>query len=277
MTGRGRSRPRVVSVSESPRLESGPAVSSWPNPGSVAILAHWSQRPIVSRSVSESARQFVERGYRVAVCSSCESAAPLEWPHGLPAGVAVYRRPNVGYDFGTWASMLHAFPALKSLRHVLLLNDSMVGPFAAIAPILERFEQDDSAVWGLVSTTQDAPHFQSHFVGYRNGVLNHPALAAFWRDIRVEPTKRDLILRYEIGLSPVLAAAGLPTAAGFPWDLVVNEGQNPTSLGWRRLLHWGFPWVKREIVLRPPPEVPDGPDVRDVVRGMYGEDVLEWV
>jgi lipopolysaccharide biosynthesis protein len=163
------------------------------------------------------------------------------------------------------------------MPQVLLVNDSMVGPFASIDPILARFESADCDVWGLISTTQDAPHFQSHFVGYKGGALATPELVKFWEDVRIEPSKRALILRYEIGLYPVLERAGLRSAAGFPWDLVVSRGQNPTSLGWRRLLMWGFPWVKREIVLRPPPEVPDGSEVRSVVLKKFGQDVMEWV
>lgn len=274
---RFRKRPRVVDVAAAPVLESGPAVGSWGTSEAVVIMVHWADRPRVSRSVSESVRQFSERGYRVAVCSSAEGTGRLEWIHGLSPDVAVYRRPNLGYDFGSWASMLHAFPQLKKAPRVLLVNDSLVGPFASIVPILDRFEADDCDVWGLISTSQDAPHFQSHFVGYKGGVLSDGPLAGFWDDVRIEPTKRDLILRYEIGLWPLLQSASYRMATGFPWDLVVNLGQNPTSLGWRRLLQWGFPWVKREIVLRPPPEVPDGPQVRRVVLDMFGEDVLEWV
>jgi hypothetical protein len=267
----------VVSVAPPPALEAGPGVHTWDPGGTAVILVHWSEGGQVSRSVSESLKQFVCRGYQVAFCSSSEAPGPLQWPHGLSPQVSVYRRPNIGYDFGSWASMLHAFPQVRRAARVLLVNDSMVGPFASLDPILERFEAEECDVWGLVSTTQDAPHFQSHFIGYKNDALSSPGLLKFWDDVRIEPTKRDLILRYEIGLYPVLQEAGLRTAVGFPWELVVGMGQNPTSLGWRRLLLWDFPWVKREILLRPPPEVPDGGDVRKVVLSRFGHDPLEWV
>ena len=39
----------------------------------------------------------------------------------------------------------------------------------------------------------------------------------------------------------------------------------------------GFPFVKRELVLRPPDEVADVGDVPGVVRDLYGVDVMEWV
>jgi hypothetical protein len=75
----------------------------------------------------------------------------------------------------------------------------------------------------------------------------------------------------------VLRRAGMRLGVGFPWQDVVVQGGNPTSAGWRRLLLRGFPWIKREIVLRPPPEVPDGDDVAAVVRQLFDEDVTTWV
>lgn len=271
--GKTADRPRVVDIADPPRHLAGEQVDQWTEPEAVVVLVHWSDRSEVSRSVVESVRQFLANGYRVALCSSAES---LHWPEP-PAGLAIYRRPNIGYDFGSWAAMLTEFPQLRSADRLLLINDSLVGPFADITPILQDFHNHDGAVWGLVSTTQDGPHLQSHFVGYRGGVLAEGPLARFWDDIRVEPSKRDLILRYEIGQHAVALEAGYEVGSAFPWSLVVNDGQNPTSLGWRRLLIWGFPYVKREIVLRPPPEVPDGVDVAKVVKERFGQEVREWV
>ena len=269
--------PRVVDACEPPRLERGPAIEDWGDPGSVALLVHWSATPLVSRSVSRSIAEFVAAGYQVAFCSAAEVPQPLDWPHGLPDGVSVYRRPNVGYDFGSWAAMLAAHPGLSAAGRVVLANDSLVGPFATIAPILGRFDAAECDVWGLIGTNQDGEHLQSHFVGYRDGALQHPAVHDFWQGVRLQRTKLAIIRRYEIGLAPVLRRAGLRVSAGFPWELVVQPRQNPTIFGWRRLLQWGFPWVKRELVLRPHPQVPDAPDVRQVVLDRFGQDVLAWL
>ena len=97
---------------------------------------------------------------------------------------------------------------------------------------------------GLVSTTQDTAHLQSHFMAYRDGILNHPKLRRFWSGVRVEPTKRDLILRYEIGLGRLLRRSGIGYGAGFDWERVV-PGREPDEPGWRRLMLMGFPFVKR--------------------------------
>jgi hypothetical protein len=267
----------VVDACPAPLLEAGPPIEDWGAPASVAVLVQWSATAQVSRSVSQTLHEYTAAGYHVAVCSTAECDTPLEWPHGLPANVAVYRRPNIGYDFGTWSAMLVGWPQLARAERVILANDSLVGPFATIAPILTDFASADCDVWGLIGTNQDGEHLQSHCVGYRDGALEHPALQGFWHGIRLQRSKLALIRKYEIGLAPVLRGAGLRVAAGYPWDLVVQPRQNPTIFGWRRLLQWGFPWVKRELVLRPHPQVPDAPDVRRVVLDRYGQDVLAWI
>jgi len=159
----------------------------------------------------------------------------------------------------------------------MLANDSLLGPFETIRPFLDAFDSCPTDIWGVTGTTQDAAHLQSHMIGYREGVLGEPALRRFWDGVRVEPTKRDLILRYEIGLSRLAYAEGYVLAAHFPWNWSTSLGQNPTSAGWRRLILLGFPFVKRELVLRPPPEVPDAADVPHVVSQQWGENVLEWI
>jgi lipopolysaccharide biosynthesis protein len=196
---------------------------------------------------------------------------------GLVHDISVYRRPNLGYDFGSWASFLHAFPEAAVSPRVILANDSLVGPFETVSPMLHDFDLCPTDIWGITGTTQDAAHLQSHFIGYRDGVLREPVLRRFWSDIRVEQDKRQLILRYEIGMCQLAFAEGYVLAAHYPWDWATALGQTPTSAGWRRLILRGFPFVKRELLLRPPPEVPDADDIPRVVRERWGENVQEWL
>lgn len=271
-------RPRVLRVAPPLRFESGTPWAAHRRADRVVLLAHWSDRPTVSRSVVELVTQFRRLGYDVVIVSAAEVPGALQWPSGdWPDGVSVFRRKNIGYDFGSWAQALAEIPGLTQSRLVVMANDSLVGPFGPLDEIVSGMEADPHPVWGLVSTTQDRPHLQSHFIAYREGVLGTPRLRAFWQDVRVERTKRDLVVRYEIGLSVALRRQRLGMGIGFPGENVVHHGGNPTSQGWRRLLLWGFPFVKRELVLRPPPEVPDVQDVSAVVRELFDQNVREWV
>lgn len=269
-------RRRVVDVAGELHHEQGPSFDA--DTDRVAVVVHWSDVPPVSRSAQTLLKEFLIAGYRTVLVSTATCAQSLEFSDSeLGAQVSVFRRPNTGYDFGSWAAFLHAFPAVRRAPRVLLANDSLVGPFESIQVILADFDRCPTDIWGITGTTQDTAHLQSHFVGYKDGVLAEPALRRFWDGVRVERSKRDLILRYEIGLSRLAFAEGYLLAAHFPWNWVTSLGQNPTSAGWRRLILQGFPFVKRELVLRPPPEVPDAADVPAVVRERWGQNVLEWV
>lgn len=269
-------RPRVLAVAPQLRHESGPSFDAASQ--QVAVVAHWSQRPELSRSVQTLLAEFIEAGYTCALVSSAETTGPLQFTDGrLAESVTVLRRPNVGYDFGSWAAFLAAFEPVRRAPRVILANDSLVGPFDTIAPILAGFDSSGADIWGVTSSDQDCPHLQSYMIGYTDGVLASPALQDFWRGIRVQRTKKGLIRAYEQGLSRVISRNGLSAGAYFPWQSVAQQGQNPTTLGWRRLILSGFPFVKRELVLHPPPELSDAGDVAAVVRQTWGEDVYAWV
>ena len=152
----------------------------------VAVLAHWSRSPRLSRSVTTTVRALVEAGYRVVVVSTSESAEPLDWGIDRPTGLTVLRRPNVGYDFGSWATAIDRYPAIAKARQVLLLNDSLVGPFTTIEPLLAKFHASAADVWAVTDTAQFEYHLQSYMLGFSGQTLREPPLQAFWRDVSVE-------------------------------------------------------------------------------------------
>ncbi len=240
----------------------------------VAVLAHWASDPVVGRSVAELTRALIHNQYRVVLVSSAEGDGPLAWTD-RPSGVTVLRRPNVGYDFGSWACALARYPRIAETSHVLLLNDSLAGPFEPIDHLLDKFHGSSADVWGMTDTTQFSYHLQSYCLGFLRGSLQEPSLARFWRGIRVERSREDVIWQYEVGLGQLLAREHFVFEAAIPYYRVVTSGQNPTILGWRGLLDQGFPFVKRGL-LRRPALAPDGFAVRGELERRFAIDVGEW-
>ncbi|MFN2518005.1 MAG: rhamnan synthesis F family protein [Jatrophihabitantaceae bacterium] len=257
------------------RYEHGSA-AEFGSPRRAAVLVHWSPSPVLSRSVTALAGQLSGAGYRLVLVSACESPQRLDWRGQRPRDAVVIRKPNAGYDFGSWAVALHELPALARAERVILTNDSMAGPFASIAGILARFESCSADVFGLTDTRQFFRHLQSYFLGFIDGVLAEPPLAAFFADIRQEETKWDVINRYELGLNRLFRDEGYGFVAGFRADEVVPAGDNPVIRGWWRLLERGFPFVKREI-LRNPAVAPRAEWVSREVAAVFGQRIEEWV
>jgi hypothetical protein len=244
----------------------------------IALLAQWSPDDRLSLSASRLIQELQRAGYWVVVSSTSPAADPLR-PHPEAEvsveDLTVLRRANTGYDFGSWAvAMRHVEPWLGADK-VLVLNDSLVGPFSGLERVLDSFESTHADVWGMVESRQVTSHLQSYFRGFRFGVLQEPAMRAFWRDIRVVPDKLQLIATYEYGFSPVLRREGYSTDCFVHADDVVWGDLNPTIAGWRRLLDIGVPFVKREL-LRRPDLVPDGRQIPAVLAERYGIDVATW-
>jgi len=240
------------------------------------VLAHFSTLARVSLSFCTLVEEFVDAGYGVIVVSSATCPTELDWGPTNLAEAVVLRKPNVGYDFGSWAVALNRFPAVRSAEHVMLANDSLVGPFATIASLLDEFEGTRADVWGLTETLQFSRHLQSYFVGFRGGVLEERPLMDFWSDVRHYQDKNLVIHRNELGLGRLLQDEGYAVDAAFVAEQVVAAADNPTIIGWHRLLANGFPFVKRELV-RTPTLALDGADVKAVVKEIFGVDVEDWL
>jgi lipopolysaccharide biosynthesis protein len=226
--------------------------------------------------VSELTSSLVSHGYHVVIASSADGTGPLEWPGEEPANVTVLRRPNVGYDFGSWATALDKYPKIAEADQVLLLNDSLAGPFQPVDHLLRHFDESGADVWGMTDTNQFGHHLQSYCLGFKRGCLREEPLARFWRDVRVEQSRDDVIWRYEIGLSRLLCSERFSIDAAIRYRKVVRDGENPTIIGWRRLFDVGFPFVKRQL-LREPEVAPDGSKVREEVQRVFGVNVDQWV
>lgn len=243
----------------------------------VAVMAHWSRRTRVTRSVDTLVHELQLGGYHVVVSSTCGSPDPLEWGDEVDRDrLAVIRRPNVGYDFGSWSIGLEMVPAAVTAERTILLNDSMAGPFTSLAPLLQAFDVTPVDVWGLTDSQQFGSHMQSYFLGFRDGVLAERPLARFWAGIVHDEDKQQIIMRNELGLSRLFQREGFAHTPAFPHERVVGPGQNPVIKGWKRLLDLGFPFVKREI-LRDPDVAPGGRSAREAVRRRFGVDAAEWV
>lgn len=276
LTARASSRRPPIAGHSAGRLTIESGADSITESERVAVLAHWSSDAEVSRSTRELVRQLRDRTYAVYVVSTATCQGELRWSGPLRDHVVVARRENAGYDFGSWAAAFNHWPNIAQAEHVLLLNDSLVGPFRSIHPILDTFERSKASVWGMTSTLQRGWHLQSFGLGFRRGSLTSPEIAAFWRQVKIESSKEEVIRRYELGFGRLLRKASYTVDVAFPHGIIVPADENPTIVGWRRLLDRGFPFVKRELV-RGPHLARDGSALFADLRARYGVDVEDWI
>lgn len=184
----------------------------------------------------------------------------------LFAGVLL--RENVGIDFAGWAKAMRVWPRVWDGAQLILINDSNFGPIrpSRLAAVARRLATSTSDYIGLLESLQGLDeacarpgsssrirhHFQSFFLAFKHAALTDEALQNFWyREVFALPDKHEAILRYELTMTARAQAAGLRTEALFS-QVGADACQNPSHVLAGPLLASGYPFVKRDLFLKPP-------------------------
>ena len=241
----------------------------------IAIVAQFSMGPIQPRSLSEYLKALTKAGYVAVVVSTCDNPEPLEFPHGLPDDVLIVRRPNLGYDFGSWATALGCFPEIRDADVVLLTNDSLLGPFSSIDHLLEWAAAPGPDIRGLTASFQFAYHMQSYFLAFRGGILANQPWIRFFNSVRVEDDKDSVVLAYEIGIARQCFSEAYSTQVWVTGPELGVPFGNPTVDGWKNLMESDVPFLKRTIMTHSS-TIAESTEAARYIQHRFHADVSEW-
>lgn len=242
--------------------------------GSVALYAHWSPGGRISRMVMRQIAIWRENGFDVVFVSNASPPAE-DWEAVAEQTVLRIRRGNTGGDFGAWRDAAReALRTLPQPRELLLSNDSVLGPFRPMEPIVAAWRDGGEGLFGLTESLAGGAHLQSYALLARGEdavgtVLTH--LEGF-RDSR---SKWRIVQSGEIGLTRRFVASGIRCAALFGYERVLTQVDAATrlSLGdrfaapdslrrhplnpchhlWRVLVErMAFPYIKTDLISRNP-------------------------
>ena len=249
------------------------------------ILAHHDPDGIIDPHVIHALRAYRALADRLVVVST----SLRRLPDDLVGTVDTFLpRENVGYDFGSWQAGLRMLSPsggvdAAGFDEVVCVNDSVYGPLFDPAPMFTDPRTAGADLWGMVISTQPPrhggrlprPHLQSWFLAARRALLASACWSDFWSGVVPQPTKDDVISRYEVGLSEQVKAAGFRIAALYDagreappgWRDVVPDlsaqrpfatwrllrrirrpFHNPAELLPRRLLAAGIPYAKVSLL-----------------------------
>ncbi len=261
----------------------------------VAIYIHYAPVPAVSRMVLAQVRAYRDLGFAVVFVSMSPGLPEAVLPELEACCALLVERRNHGLDFGAWHDILpEVLARAPGMAELLLVNDSLCGPFRALSPALEAMRAAPEGLYGLTENLAPAPHLQSYFLLARGeGVVKD--VADFLLRHRVTANKRRTIREGEVRLSAWMRGRGHPVAAwcGYErveaaalWSPVARrrvrmlypslfaglaeddaEGMrvalrqrplNATHLFWRELVEdFSFPFVKTDLLLRNPLGIAD--------------------
>ena len=214
----------------------------------IAVVAHYSKSPELSNSLKNYLTELIDNSFEIILVSACESEKVLAIDDYLKSKLTIIRKPNLGYDFGSWATALSELPQILECDELLLTNDSLIGPLANISKLLGEMRKSNFDVTGLTDSNQLQYHIQSYMVHFKKSAVKNLNIQKLLKSVVHLNLKNDVILKYELGLTRTAQLSGLFVGALFPWNLVVAPEKNPSLVGWERMLELGFPFLKREAV-----------------------------
>jgi rhamnosyltransferase len=193
-------------------------------------------------------------------------------------------RENCGYDFISWKTGIEQIDAPSDFDEILFINDSIYGPLYDLKDLFFKTDSLAGDFWGLTRSQEVKPHIQSFFFAFRRSLINNGLFDKFWQQVTPLKNKRDIIKRYEIGMTEFIEHNGGICTQLFDlqkpslWQSIkaarTNGGRadrsyrsnirrywkkkaiNPMHFYWRSVIEAGVPFVKVELLRDNPCQLP---------------------
>ena len=150
------------------------------------------------------------------------------------------------YDFGSYKrgfEYVMSHPVLAGSKELLFCNDSCYGPITPFSDVFEKMADVNCDFWGLCENYYGRRHLQSYFLLFKRKVFCSRRFASFMRNIRKKKSVAEVILNYEISLTPILEKNGFVGKSAFHIDGQERTYINPTVFP-VSLMQLGCPLVK---------------------------------
>lgn len=235
----------------------------------LCFFAHYHPHGIAAEHVLIYLRALAAAGFTVVVLSTA-TMAEEEQAKLRAACAMLVMRDNVGLDFGGWIEAFRRFSPITS-EMLLFANDSVYAPVGDLGGFIDRLTATPADFYGVIESLEITPHLQSWFLLFRPSAYRSEAFRTLMkRRIMPEMSKREIIERFEVGMTGTLVADGLryhaayrPAANGL---IAPRRHFNAAHLLWRGLIQRAaVPFLKIELLRDNPARVTDVDAWRRVV------------
>lgn len=182
-------------------------------PSLAFVVAHFHPSGRVAPDLFELVRSlshFTRRIVFVSTGISGEAAARLG------PFAQVISRENFGYDFWSYRVGIEALGDLAGIDRLVILNSSFVtlAPRLLCAPFLGPVQ--GPCLHGLTRCDFGTPHLQSYWIAFEHrDLILSENFSRWWRDMTPVSDRREVISRYEMGMTKHFAEAAVPIRAAF--------------------------------------------------------------
>ncbi len=263
-----------------------------------AVYVHFDKGGVVHEYVVHQLSELVAAGYRITFVSNAPFFPAQSRARVKSLCKEVIWRSNIGYDFGAYKDGIASISDRGCLDSLILMNDSVYGPFHKLRGILEDIDRAAVDVWGITDSLEYRHHLQSYFMVFFPAAIRSQAFNKFWDDLPYVNHKLWVVRNAEVKLSVVLERAFLRTAVLCPYAKVaarikdsllspsrsaskdreapgfkrfhaaVMSGRllNPAHFFWNTLIEdFQSPFIKRDLIQANPSRIPSAARWAEVI------------
>ncbi len=221
-----------------------------------AVYVHYDREGVVHDYVIEQLRQLVAANFRITFVTNARKLKEASAAAVIPFCRQVIWRRNVGHDIGAYKDGIAALGDLGGCDRLLLMNDSVYGPFRPLAEVLSSIDSSQTDFWGITDSWDGHYHLQSYFIVFLKEALSSRVFRNFWRRLPYFSSKSAIIHNGEVRITQRLTRQKLRAGVLCPyWDVATAvltklEDRRPTDLA---PVHQAFlENLQRQLVLGTP-------------------------
>lgn len=175
----------------------------------------------------------------------------------------IFYRKNIGFDAGGFKEALCSFIGWnKVLKYdeLILVNDSIFGPFEKMEKIFSDMEEKEADFWGLTKMGPSLElgeyipeHIQTFFYVIRTSMLHSAAFKEYWQEMPYYKTFDSVVKNHEIRFTSYFADLGYKYAVLA--DIEANDSRNIANnyLQYGTICHElikkrNFPFLKKQQI-----------------------------
>lgn len=247
----------------------------------LTIFAHWDKDNIVDPYVLFYLRELSKISDVVFVSDGDISDTNLVEVRKICKKAIAVRHGE--YDFGSYKrGFLDQKDELEKYDELLFVNDSCYGPFYDLSEIFDIVNPEHKLdFWGLFNYIPDGKkyppiaHVQSYFIVFSKKVFESEIFNNFILSIKKEDEKKNIIRKYEIGLSEILTKNGFTSGTLCSGDKMFISNRDIENY----IKDYNFPLLKKEILFKNPFRIVNLiellSDIKKTVRPKYDFTLIE--
>lgn len=196
----------------------------------------------------------------IVVCNEVEILCGKEYLEAYADDI--FYRENIGFDAGGYKDALCnlvGWEKVLSFDELILVNDSMFGPFRAMKDIFLEMESKNVDFWGLSKHGEFqkngfdhfSEHIQSFFFAFRYNILHSLDFRKYWENMPYYSSYNQAVREYEMKFTSWFAGKG------YSYDVLAdterNDSDNPENnytqfakIAYELIRKRNFPFLKKQ-------------------------------